>query len=140
MKLENAFPLAGRVLLAAIFILSGFGKLFAYEATVGYISAVGLPFPQLAYAGAVAVEIVGGVLLVVGYQARFAAAALALFSLVAAVLFHGAIGDQNQFIHLLKNVAIAGGLLQVVAFGAGRWSLDARRRADAQLPASALAR
>lgn len=126
MKFENAFPLVGRVLLAAIFILSGFGKLFAHEATVGYISAVGLPFPQLAYVGAVAVEIVGGVLLVIGYQVRFAAAALALFSLVAAVLFHGAIGDQNEFIHLMKNLAIAGGLLHVAAFGAGGFSVDAR--------------
>ena len=133
MKIESAVPLAGRVLLAAIFLLSGFGKLAAHEATVGYINAVGLPFPELAYLGAVFVEIVGGVLLVVGYQARYAAASLALFSLAAGVLFHGAIGDQNQFVHLLKNVAIAGGLLHVVAFGAGAFSLDARRSGLAQL-------
>jgi putative oxidoreductase len=128
MKLENTIALAGRVLLAAIFILSGVGKLFAPEATLGYISAVGLPFPYLAYLGAVGLEIGGGILLVAGYQARAAAAALAVFSLVAAAAFHGAIGDQNQFIHLMKNIAIAGGLLQVVAFGAGALSLDARPR------------
>jgi putative oxidoreductase len=122
----NAIPLVGRVLLAAIFVLSGFGKLFAPEATQGYIAAAGLPFPQLAFLGAVALEIGGGLLLVVGYKTRLAALVLAVFSLATALLFHNVAGDQNQFIHLLKNVAIAGGLLQVVAFGAGTLSLDAR--------------
>ena len=122
----NAIPLVGRILLAAIFVLSGVGKIFAAEATLGYITAVGLPFPQLALLGAVVLEIGGGLALAVGYKTRLAAAALAVFSLVAGLIFHGAIGDQNQFIHLLKNFAIAGGLLQVVAFGAGPLSLDAR--------------
>jgi putative oxidoreductase len=140
MKYENLVPLAGRVLLAAIFVLSGVGKLAAPEATLGYINAVGLPFPQLAYFGAIAVELVGGILLVVGYRTRLAAVALAAFSVVTAVIFHGAIGDQNQFIHLLKNLAIAGGLLQVAAFGAGGFSLDARYGAAAQVPARPLAR
>jgi putative oxidoreductase len=122
----NAIPLVGRILLAAIFVLSGVGKIFAAEATLGYITAAGLPFPQLALLGAVALEIGGGLALAVGYQTRLAALALAVFSVIAALIFHGAIGDQNQFIHLLKNFAIAGGLLQVVAFGAGTLSLDAR--------------
>jgi putative oxidoreductase len=123
---SSAIALAGRVLLAAIFVLSGVGKIFAAEATQGYIAHVGLPFPQLAYLGAVVLEIGGGLLLAVGYKTRLAAIVLAAFSVVAALLFHGAIGDQNQFVHLLKNFAIAGGLLQVVAFGAGALSLDAR--------------
>jgi len=121
-----AIPLAGRVLLAAIFVLSGFGKLFAAEATQGYIASAGLPFPQLVYVGAVVLEIGGGLLLAVGYKTRLAALVLAVFSVAAALIFHGAIDDQNQLIHLLKNFAIAGGLLQVVAFGAGSLSLDAR--------------
>ena len=122
----TAIPLVGRILLTAIFVLSGFGKLFAPEATQGYIAHAGLPFPQLAYVGAVVIEIGGGVLLAVGYKTRLAAMVLAVFTLAAGLIFHNAIGDQNHFIHLLKNFAIAGGLLQVVAFGAGTLSLDAR--------------
>jgi putative oxidoreductase len=122
----NAIPLVGRVLLAAIFVLSGVGKIFAAEATQGYIAHAGLPFPQLAFLGAVLIEVAGGLLLAVGYKTRLAAIVLAVFSVATALIFHGAIGDQNQFIHLLKNLAIAGGLLQVVAFGAGPLSLDAR--------------
>lgn len=122
----TAIPLVGRILLAAIFVLSGFGKLFAPEATQGYIAHAGLPFPQLAYLAAVVIEIGGGVLLAVGYKTRLAAMVLAVFTLAAGLIFHNAIGDQNQLIHLLKNLAIAGGLLQVVAFGAGALSLDAR--------------
>jgi putative oxidoreductase len=122
----NAIPLVGRVLLAAIFVLSGFGKLFAPEATQGYIASAGVPFPQLAFLGAVVVEVGGGLLLAVGYKTRLAALVLAVFSVVAGLIFHNVAGDQNHFIHLLKNLAIAGGLLQVVAFGAGTLSLDAR--------------
>jgi putative oxidoreductase len=122
----NAVPLVGRVLLAAIFIVSGFGKLFATEAVQGYIASAGLPFPQLAFLVAVTLEIGGGLLLVVGYKTRIAAIALAVFSVVAGLIFHNVAGDQNHFIHLLKNLAIAGGLLQVVAFGGGALSLDAR--------------
>jgi putative oxidoreductase len=122
----NAISLGGRVLLAAIFVLSGLGKIFAPEATQGYIASAGLPFPQLAFVAAVAVEIGGGLLLAVGYKTRLAAIVLAVFSVATALIFHSAVGDQNEFIHLLKNLAIAGGLLQVAAFGAGALSLDAR--------------
>lgn len=122
----SAIPLVGRVLLAAIFILSGVGKIYAPEATRGYIGQAGLPFPQLAFLGAVALEIGGGLLLVVGYKTRLAAIVLAVFSVATALIFHGAISDQNQFIHLLKNFAIAGGLLQIAAFGGGSLSVDAR--------------
>ena len=76
---------------------------------------------------ALIIELGGGVLLVVGYQARLVAAVLAVFSLATAFAFHANFGDQNQMIHFLKNFAIAGGLLQVVAFGAGRFSVDAAR-------------
>lgn len=119
----------GRLLLAAIFLLSGWSKLADPAGSITYIEAAGLPFPQVGVAAAIAVELVGGLLLAVGYRTRLAAAALALFSLATAAVFHSALGDQNQFIHFFKNVAIAGGLLQVIAFGAGRLSLDGRSRA-----------
>ena len=122
-----ALALVGRILLSTIFLISAVGKLTAPAGTIGYIAAAGLPLPQLAYALAVAIELLGGLALVAGYQTRTAAAALAVFSIAAAFGFHGNLGDQNQFVHFLKNVAIAGGLLQLVAFGAGRWSVDARR-------------
>lgn len=120
-------PAIGRALLAAIFLISAAGKLAAPAATMGYIAAMGLPFPALGLAGAVGVELIGGLLLVIGYQACLTALALAAFSIVTGLVFHSAVGDQNQMIHLLKNFAMAGGLLQVAAFGAGAFSLDARR-------------
>ena len=116
----------GRLLLAAIFLLSGYSKLVDPAATIGYIQSVGLPFAELGVAVAIVVELVGGALLVVGYKARLAAAALALFTIVAAVFFHPPGADQGQFIHFFKNVAITGGLLQVIALGAGRLSLEGR--------------
>ncbi|HEX9432496.1 MAG TPA: DoxX family protein [Burkholderiales bacterium] len=123
---SDAVALAGRVLLSAIFLLSVMGKLAAPAGTIGYIAAAGLPLPQLAYALAVLIELGGGLALLAGYQTRIAAAALALFSVAAAFGFHANFGDQNQMVHFLKNLAIAGGLLQLVAFGSGRWSVDAR--------------
>lgn len=120
-------PLAARLLISAIFLVSGFGKLAAPSATIGYMASVGLPFPQLGYVGAVALELIGGLLLVVGYRTRYVALAFAAFSIATALIFHNRLADQNQFIHFLKNLALAGGLLQVAAFGPGRFSLDARR-------------
>lgn len=116
----------GRLLLAAIFLLSGWSKLADPAGTLGYIQSVGLPFAHVGVALAIAVELIGGALLVIGYRTKLAAAALALFTIAAAIFFHAALGDQNQFIHFFKNVAITGGLLQVIAFGAGRLSLDGR--------------
>ncbi|QQX56838.1 DoxX family protein [Pseudomonas chlororaphis] len=123
-----SISLIGRILLSAIFILSGFSKIAAPAAMVGYIQSVGLPFPQLALGIAIAVELGGGLLLIAGYRTRLVALGLAVFSVATALAFHNNLGDQNQFIHFFKNIAMAGGLLQVVAFGAGRFSLDARRQ------------
>ena len=123
----NALAPAGRILLAVLFLLSGINKIFAPQQVIGYIAHVGLPLPVLAYAVAVAIEVGGGLLLLVGYKTRFAAIALAVFSVAAALLFHSALGDQNQLAHFMKNLAIAGGLLHVAAFGAGAFSVDARR-------------
>ncbi|MGH8130608.1 MAG: DoxX family protein [Steroidobacteraceae bacterium] len=124
-------PALGRLLLAAIFLFSGLNKLLDPAATIGYINAVGLPLPEFGYALAVIVEIVGSLLLIVGYQARIAALSLAILTLVAGIFFHSNFADQNQFIHFMKNLAIVGGLLQVVTFGAGRLSVDARRAVPA---------
>ncbi|WP_433899708.1 DoxX family protein [Pseudomonas sp. PSE1(2024)] len=124
---QASAALIGRVLLSVIFILSGFSKLAAPAMMIGYIGSVGLPLPHVALALAIIVEIGGGLALIAGYRPRTVAAVLALFSVFTALAFHSALADQNQFIHFFKNIAMAGGLLQVVAFGAGRFSLDARR-------------
>jgi len=125
--MRNASTAAlGRIFLAALFLMSGLSKLGAAAATTAYIASAGLPLPDVAYVLTLLVEIGGGVLLLIGYQARVAAAVLTIFTIAAAFFFHGNFADQNQAIHFLKNLAIAGGLLQVAALGAGRLSLDAR--------------
>lgn len=124
---SDLLALVGRILIAAIFIFFGAGKAADATGTIGYIGSVGLPFPPLAYAGAVALELGGGLALLLGYRTRIVAAALALFSILTALTFHSNLADQNQMIHFFKNFAIAGGVLQVAAFGGGRFSLDARR-------------
>jgi putative oxidoreductase len=132
-----ALPALGRVLLSVIFLLSGWGKLFAAAGTIGYIAAHGLPLPTVAYAVAVIVELGGGILLLVGLLTRPVALVLALFCLVTAFAFHG-FADMNNQIQALKNIAMAGGFLFVAAHGAGAWSLDAalrRRRPLAPQPA-----
>jgi putative oxidoreductase len=129
MEQSNRYlPLLGRVMIGAPFIMSGLGKLMAHDATVAYISSVGLPLPQLAWLIALVVEIGFGALLVCGYRARPVALVMALFALATALSFHRNFADQNQMIHFLKNVMLAGGLLQIVYFGAGPLSLDASRR------------
>ena len=120
-------PAVGRLLISTIFILSGLSKVAAPAMTVGYIQSAGLPFPSLAFGIAAFIEIVGGISLLVGYRTRITAAVLFVFALATAAFFHNHFGDQNQFIHFFKNIAIAGGLLHVVAFGGGRVSLDGRR-------------
>lgn len=116
----------GRVLIAVLFLLSGLGKIAAPAMTQGYIASAGIPVPLLGYLVAIIVEVGGGLLLVIGYQTRIVALVMAGFALVAGLAFHHDFADQNQMIHFLKNISIAGGLLQVVAFGAGSLSLDAR--------------
>lgn len=128
----NAQPLAalaGRILLAVIFIISGFGKISGFDGTVGYIASKGLPMAQLVAIGTIVVELGGGILLAIGYKARWAALALAVFTLLAAIIFHNfwaveAAQKMGQQINFLKNLAIAGGMLMVFAFGPGRMSVD----------------
>lgn len=120
-------PALGRVMISAIFILSGLSKLAAPAMMIGYIQSAGLPLPSVAYGIAAFIEIVGGIALLLGYRTRIVASVLFLFTLATAVFFHNHFGDQNQFIHFFKNIAMAGGLLHVIAFGGGRVSLDGRR-------------
>jgi putative oxidoreductase len=120
-------PAAGRAMISALFLLSGFSKVAAPAMTIGYIQSVGLPLPSAAFALSALVEIVGGLALLFGSRTRITASILLLFTLATAAVFHSNLADQNQFIHFFKNIAIAGGLLNVVAFGGGRISLDGRR-------------
>src|SRR5712671_5649671 len=126
MEFTKFLPPLGRLLIGLPFLMSGVGKLTTYAATTAYIGSVGLPLAPLGWAIAVAFEIGGGLLLVLGFRAREVAFGLAVFTLATAVFFHRNFADQNQMIHLLKNVMITGGLLQIAHFGAGRFSLDAR--------------
>jgi putative oxidoreductase len=124
-------PFVGRVLIGLPFAMSGLSKLGAIGPTTEAIRSVGLPFPSLALVICVAVELGGGLLLIAGFKARTVAAVLALFCLVTAVTFHSNFADQNQMINFLKNIMMAGGLLQIVAFGAGALSVDNRRTTPA---------
>ena len=120
-------PVAGRVMISVLFLLSGLSKLAAPAMTIGYIQSAGLPLPTAGFVLSAFVETVGGIALLLGYRTRIVASILFLFTLAAAAFFHNHFADQNQFIHFFKNIAIAGGLLHVVAFGGGRISLDGRR-------------
>ncbi len=127
--IERFGPLVGRILIALIFVESGFGKLTGFDGTVGYIASHGLPLPQLAAIAAIVVELGGGLMIIAGWKARWAAAAMFVFIAIASFLFHAywaAPAEQmhNQMIHFMKNISILGGLLYVVVHGSGAFSLD----------------
>ncbi|AZZ89656.1 DoxX family membrane protein [Hahella sp. KA22] len=126
--IASVSALTGRVLISIIFVLSGIAKISAPAGTIAYIESAGLPFATLGFAAAVLVELAGGIALIAGYRTRATALILAGFTAAAALAFHNQLGDQNQFVHFFKNIAMAGGLLQIAAFGAGRFSLDGRNR------------
>lgn len=113
---------AGRVLLAAIFVSAGASKITSYTGTQGYMEAFGVPGVLLPLV--IALEIGVGLSLAVGFKARLAAFLLAGFSLVSALIFHSNLSDQVQFLFFMKNVAISGGLLMIVAHGAGTLAFD----------------
>jgi putative oxidoreductase len=120
--LDDLGVLLGRAALAAIFIHSGWGKIGGYAATQGYMEAMGVAGALLPVV--IAAELLGGLAVLTGTLTRWAALGLAAFALRSGILFHGDVADQNQFIHLMKNVAIAGGFLVLAAHGAGRFSVD----------------
>jgi len=123
----SALTLAGRVLLSIIFILAGFAKLTAISGTAGWFASIGLPLPTVTTVVVGLVEVVGGLAILVGFQTRIAAIVLGLFTLAATAVAHLDFADQVQVMFLQKNLAIAGGLFVLAAFGAGALSIDGRR-------------
>lgn len=124
-------PFAGRILLSAIFISSGLSKVTGWEGSLAYVGSAGLPLPsELLLIAAILTELVGGAFIIAGFQTRAAALALAGFSVISAILFHNywAVADAQmayvQTIMFWKNLAMAGGFLQVAAFGAGAVAVD----------------
>jgi putative oxidoreductase len=131
-KLQSPLALTARVLLALLFVPAGFSKIAGFAGTVGYIGSVGLPLPQLGAVIAIAVELGLGLALLVGFQTRIAALVIAVFTVAAGVFFHAfwSMPAEQVMINqimFMKNLAIAGGLLALVAFGPGALSLDAKR-------------
>jgi putative oxidoreductase len=117
---------AGRVLLAALFLLAGLQKIGGYDGTLAYMASQGVPGFTLP--PVIALEVLGALAIIVGWQTRLVALLLAGFSIVSGLLFHFQPDDAMQMTMLLKNLSISGGFLLLVAHGAGAWSLDARRR------------
>jgi putative oxidoreductase len=135
---QNTLALVGRTLLALMFVIAGYTKIGGFAGTVGYVASKGLPLPQVVAVLTIALELGGGLALLAGVYARWAALALALFTLAASLLFHAFWAvppDQQmtQYLMFMKNVAISGGLLAITAFGPGAWSWDERRRAEPAL-------
>jgi putative oxidoreductase len=122
--LEKLAELAGRVFLAAIFLISGLGKIGAYTGTAAYMASVGVPGALLPLV--IATEVLGALAIIIGWKARVAALLLAGFTVLSALIFHSNFADQIQMIMFLKNIAIAGGFLLLVARGAGAFSVDRR--------------
>lgn len=124
--LNNAAKLAARVLLAIIFILGGYNKIVGYSGTAAYMASAGVPGILLPLV--IITELIGGICILVGYQTRLVALLMAGFTLLTAIFFHNQFGNQMQMTQFLKNLAIAGGFLQVFATGPGLWSVDGQKR------------
>lgn len=116
----------GRVFIALIFVMSGWNKFFAYADIQNYMASMGVPGELLPLV--IGIEVLAGLAVIIGWQTRLAAFALAGFSIVSALIFHMDFTDQIQFIMFMKNLAIAGGLLLLVANGPGAYAFDNRRR------------
>jgi len=132
---QDTLALIGRLVLAWFFVPAGWSKIAGFSGTVAYATSAGLPLPEIGVAVGLLIELVGGLLLLVGFGTRWAALALALFTAVAAFFFHNywAMPEAQQMMQKLnftKNLAIAAGLLAFAAFGPGRFSIEGRRRAD----------
>jgi len=125
-------PLVGRVLLALIFIIAGYGKITGFDGTVGYMQAYNVPMTQVLAVLAIIVELGGGLMIAVGWKARWAAAAIFIFVLIASFIFHAfwavpADQAQLQNIMFMKNLAIMGGMLYIIVYGSGPFSVDKNR-------------
>jgi putative oxidoreductase len=123
----GSLSLIGRILLGAIFLMSGLNKIFDPSGTQQYMAAMGMTWlTELFYIGAIVLEVGGALSVLVGYRARFGAWLLIAFTIPATLVFHTNFADANQMIHFLKNLSVIGGLLYIAAYGAGAVSLDAR--------------
>jgi putative oxidoreductase len=128
MNFNRYFPFVGRLFIGLPFIASGMSKVAGYAGTIALIKSSTLPLPpDLAYVGAIAVEVGCGLLVILGYQTRIAAAIFCLFCLTTAVCFHLHFNDPNQIFHFIKNLVMTGGILQLVVYGAGALSIDSLR-------------
>lgn len=130
---QSLLSLVARILLALMFVVAGTSKIGGFEGTAAYIAAKGLPLPEMSTVLTIVVELGAGLALIAGFKARWAAALLAIFTLAASFIFHNywALPVEQQSVQTLmfiKNIAVTGGLLMVLAFGAGGWSLDSRSR------------
>jgi len=123
--MEKISQFVARLFLGQIFLLSGIFKISGYEGTQGYMDAMGVPGMLLPLV--ILIEVGGGLAIVVGWQTKLVAIALAAFTIVAAVIFHNNFSDQMQMIMFMKNIAITGGFILLAVHGAGRYSLDSRR-------------
>jgi putative oxidoreductase len=119
--------LLGRILLAVIFLLSGFGKLTAIAGTAGYFGSLGLPLPTVTAIVVGLIELLGGLAILVGFQTRTVAWVLAVFTIATGLVAHMNWADQMQMINFLKNLAITGGFIVLASSGAGAYSIDAKR-------------
>jgi putative oxidoreductase len=131
---QSVVPLIGRIFVSFIFISSGLMKLGMFSMMTGYVQAAGLPLPAVSLGIAAAIEIFGGLAVLLGFHARVAAWILFVFLIPTTVLFHNfwAMAGQAQMDnqgHFFKNVAIMGGLLFLAAYGAGAYSIDNRKAA-----------
>lgn len=124
--MDKLLDIAARLLIAQIFIISGFSKLIGYGATQGYFSSLGVPMPGVLLPLVILVELGGGLALLAGFKTRWVAAVLALFAVASALIAHSNFADQGQMINFMKNLAMAGGLLLFVKYGAGQPSIDKR--------------
>ena len=125
-NVNSIASIVGRILMSVIFILGGIEKLSGFSGTVGYMGFEHLPVPVLAAIVAIVVELAGGLLVLVGFKTRIAALVLAVWCIATALVAHTHFADQMQAINFLKNMAMAGGYLQLFILGGGAWSLDAR--------------
>ncbi|PBC07146.1 DoxX family protein [Mesorhizobium sp. WSM3859] len=119
--------LLGRILLAVIFLLSGFGKLTAISGTAAYFGALGLPVPTVTAVLVGLIELLGGLAVLIGFQTRIVAWVLAIFTIATGLVAHTGWADQMQMIQFLKNLAITGGFVLLASSGAGAYSIDAKR-------------